>query len=341
MSRKSKKKKASVFIKFANAVFTIILAAIMAYGLQCYSATSHNTKFLDSIFSNKSNSLKFAQISDVHFYTGDDNTTYKLRAESGRLFDDAVSQVNETAGLDFVMFTGDQIDKSFEKELRAFLPHAQNLKYPWYITFGNHDTCIGGYLTPQVYLSMVNKANPDFNFLKPYYSFIPKKGFKVIVLDTIIRDRLTSNGQIDDEQLKWFEKELDEAKDDTVLIFMHVPVIEPFASAGHRLLNANEVRTIIEKHKNPIAVFQGHYHATMIKQFDNVLYISTPSLVSYPNAFRIITVTNQRKKAVFNIEFKETRLENIQKLAKIMVFASNLYAGEEKDRNGTFEIIKN
>ena len=126
MSRKSKKKKESVFIKLANAVFTIILAAIMAYGLQCYSATSHNTKFLDSIFSNKSNSLKFAQISDVHFYTGDDNTTYKLRAESGRLFDDAVSQVNETAGLDFVMFTGDQIDKSFEKELRAFLPHAQN-----------------------------------------------------------------------------------------------------------------------------------------------------------------------------------------------------------------------
>ncbi len=341
MGKRSRKKKESILFKLANACFTLVLAAIMAYGLQCYSATTPNSNFIDNIFQNKSNTVKFAQISDVHFYTGDDNTTYKMRAESDKLLDDAVEQVNETAGVDFVMFTGDQIDKSFEKELRAFLPHAQNLKYPWYITFGNHDTCIGGYLTPEVYLDMVNKANPDFAFKKPYYSFVPKKGFKVIVLDTIIRDRLTSNGFINDEQLKWLKTELDNSEKDTVLIFMHVPVIEPFASAGHRLLNANEVRTIIETHKNPIAVFQGHYHAAMIKQFDNVLYVSTPSLVSYPNAFRMISVSNHRKKVVVNIEFKETRLKNIQKLAKIMVFASKLYAGEEQDHSGTFEIVKN
>lgn len=335
-----KRKKESALFKLVNAIFTVALAGIMAYGLQCYSATSPNSGFINNIFTNKANSIKFAQISDVHFYTGEDNTSYKLRAESDKLLDDAISQVNTIPGVDFVMFTGDQIDKSFEKELRAFLPHAQNLKYPWYITFGNHDTCIGGYLTPEVYLSMVNKANPNFKFSKPYYSFIPKKGYKVIVLDTIIRDRLTSNGRIDEEQLKWLKSELDKSEKDVVLIFMHVPVVEPFASAGHRLLNADDVRTIIETHKNPIAVFQGHYHAAMIKQFDNVLYVSTPSLVSYPNAFRMITVTNHKNKVTFNIEFKETNLKNIQKLAKIMVFASNLYTGEEKDQFGIFEIQK-
>ena len=340
MSKRSKKKKDSILFRLMNAIFTIVLAGIMAYGLQCYSATSSNGRFINNLFSNNSQTLKFAQISDAHFYTGEDNTTYKLRAESDKLLDDAITQVNETPGVNFVMFTGDQIDKSFEKELRAFLPHAQNLKYPWYITFGNHDTCIGGYLTPEVYLSMVHDANPDFNFKKPYYSFIPKKGYKVIVLDTIIRDRLTSNGQIGEEQLSWLKNELDNSEKDTVLIFMHVPVVEPFASAGHRLLNADEVRTVIETHKNPIAVFQGHYHATMIKQFDNILYVSTPSLVSYPNAFRMITVTNHKNKVVFNIEFKETNLKNIQKLAKIMVFASNLYTGEEKDQSGVFEIEK-
>lgn len=326
MNKRSKKKKESIILKLANAVFTITLAGVMAYGLQCYSAAT---------------SLKFVQISDVHFYTGEDNTSFKLRAESDKLLDDAIQQVNNIPNINFVMFTGDQIDKSFEKELRAFLPHAKNLNYPWYITFGNHDTCIGGYLTPQVYLDMVHKANENFDFKKPYYSFIPQKGYKAIVLDTIIRDRLTSNGRIDEEQLKWFENELDSAGKDTVLIFMHVPIVEPFASAGHRLLNADEVRAVIEKHKNPIAVFQGHYHAAMIKQFDNVLYISTPSLVSYPNAFRIITVTNHRKKVVFDIDYEETRLKNIQKLAKIMVFSSNLYSGEEKDQSGTFELKKN
>ncbi len=320
------KKKESALIKLANTIFTLLLAVVMAYGLQCYSAST---------------SLKFAQISDVHFYTGEDNTSYKLRAESDKLLDDAIAQVNETPNINFVMFTGDQIDKSFEKELRAFLPHAQKLNYPWYVTFGNHDTCLGGYLTPEVYLKMVHEANTAFDFQKPYYSFTPQKGYKVIVLDTIIRDRLTSNGKIGEEQLKWLDKELDNSEKDTVLIFMHVPVIEPFASASHLLLNANEVRTIIEKHKNPIAVFQGHYHAAKITQHDNVLYVSTPSLVSYPNAFRIIKVTNHRKKVVFDIEYKETRLKNLQKLAKIMSFAANIYSGEEKDHSGTFEIKKN
>lgn len=326
MSRRSKKKKEPLILKIANAAFTFLLAGAMVYGLQSYSAAT---------------SLKFAQISDAHFYTGEDNTSFKLRAESGKLLDDAIQQVNEIPNINFVMFTGDQIDKSFEKELRAFLPYAQKINYPWYITFGNHDTCIGGYLTPEVYLEMVRAANENFTSKKPYYSFVPQKGYKVIVLDTIIRDRLTSNGKIGQEQLQWLEKELDDTGKDTVLIFTHVPLVEPFDSVGHRLLNADEVRAVVEKHKNPIAVFQGHYHATMIKQFDNVLYVSTPSLVSYPNAFRIITVTNHRKKVVFDIEFKETRLKNIQKLAKIMVFASNLYSGEEKDQSGTFEIKKN
>lgn len=325
MSKRRKNKKEPFIIKLANGIFTLGLAGIMLFGLQSWSA---------------SNSLKFAQISDSHFYTGQDNTSYKLRAESGKLLDDAIAQVNETPNINFVMFTGDLIDKSFEKELRGFLPHADKLKYPWYFAFGNHDTCIGGYLTPEVYISMVKAHNPNFIFDKSYYSFEPQKGYKVIVLDTIIRDRLTSNGRIDAEQLKWLEEELDDAKKDIVLIFMHVPIVEPFESVGHRLLNASEVQAVIEKHKNPIAVFQGHYHAAMIKQRENVLYVSTPSLVSYPNAFRIITVTNQRKKVVFNIDYKETRLTNIQRLAKIMVFKSNLMSGEEKDHSGTFEIAR-
>ena len=323
--RKKQKRRETFIAKIANTFFTLVLASVMVVGLQCYSAVS---------------SLKFAQISDAHFYTGEDNTTFKLRAESGNLLDDAINQINETPNINFVMFTGDQIDKSFEKELSAFLPHAQKLNYPWYITFGNHDTCIGGFLTPQVYLDMVEKANPQFNFKKPYYSFSPQKGYKVIVLDTIIRDRLTSNGIIGDEQLKWLDNELKSANNDTVLIFTHVPIVEPFESANHRLLNADKVKQIIEKYDNPIGVFQGHYHASRIKQINNVLYVSSPSLVSYPNAIMIITVTNHRNKVVFNIETKETNMKNLQKLAKIMVFTSSLYSGEEKDQYGTFEIKK-
>lgn len=310
---------------FRNWAITILLTGAMLFGLQSYSST---------------NSLKFAQLSDVHFYTGTNNTTFKMIGRSSELLDDAIEQINETPNVAFTMFTGDLIDKSFEKELSAFLPHTKNLKTPWYFAFGNHDTMIGGYLTPQVYIDLVKKYNPNFTFDNTYYSFTPQKGYKVIVLDTIIRNKLTSNGEISEEQLKWLDNELEKSKKDTVLVFMHIPIIEPFTSPNHRLINSDEVQNVLNKYKNPILVFQGHYHGAKITQKDNILYVSCPALVSYPNAFRMITVTNYWNKTVINIEDKETRLSEIQKLAKLLIFSGSVYTGEEKDRNATITIKK-
>lgn len=328
MRKKYKKRsmKESTFMTtFKNWSISILLAGAMLYGLQGYTSTT---------------SLKFAQVSDVHFYTGNNNTTFKMVAESPKLLDDAIEQINSTPNVSFVMFTGDLIDKSFEKELSAFLPHTKKLNAPWYFSFGNHDTMIGGYLTPRVYMDMVNEYNKNFKFEKSYYSFVPQKGYKVIVLDTIIRDRLTSNGRLGDEQLNWLDNELKNSQKQTVLIFMHIPVLEPYNSPNHRLLDADKMEEILNKYKNPIGVFQGHYHGAKITQKGNILYVSCPALVSYPNAFRMITVTNYRNKTVFNIENKETGLKNIQKLAKMLVFGTTVYTGEDKDQNAAIVIKK-
>ena len=75
---------------------------------------------------------------------------------------------------------------------------------------------------------------------------------------------------------------------------MHVPVLEPFNSPNHRLLDADKMQEILNKYKNPIAVFQGHYHGAKITQKGNILYVSCPSMVTYPNAFRMISVTNYK-----------------------------------------------
>ncbi|MCM1339683.1 MAG: metallophosphoesterase [Muribaculaceae bacterium] len=327
--RKQKKikqrKKESFFTKLVNGVITLCLTAMMLWGLQAYSGAE---------------SLTFAQVSDVHFLANGSNTTFKMIGQSPALLDDAVEQLNEHPNLDFVMFTGDLIDKSLEKELKAVLPHLDKLNAPWYFAFGNHDRCVGGYLTTLVYLDMLRSANKNFQFKKAYYSFVPKKNYKVIVLDDIITDEITSNGYIDDEQLKWLKKELDSSKKDIVLIFMHVPVVEPFASPNHRLRNATAVKYLIESYKNPIGVFQGHYHATKITQHDNVLYVSSPALVSYPNAFRIVNVSNYKDKAVFDFSWFETRETTTQKMAKMLAFSSAIYSGTEKDQTGVYEIQK-
>ena len=121
---------------------------------------------------------------------------------------------------------------------------------------------------------------------------------------------------------------------------MHVPIVEPFASPNHKLKNATQVMSLIESYKNPIGVFQGHYHETKVVQHDNVLYVATPALVSYPNAFRIVNVTNYKDKTVFDLRWVETREKTIQKMAKLLVFSGAMYAGEPKDQNGIYEIKK-
>lgn len=323
--RRKRKKESNLMNTIKNWTISILLAGAMFLGLQCYSSTS---------------SLRFAQLSDTHFYTGTDNTTYKMIGRSGELLDDAISQINETPNLSFVMFTGDLIDKPFEKELSAFLPHTEKINAPWYFAFGNHDTMVGGYLNPKLYMELVNKYNKNYKFEKTYYSFVPQKGYKAIVLDSIIRDRLTSNGRLGDEQLAWLDNELAKSQKDTVLIFMHVPVLEPYVSPNHRLLDADKMEAVLGKYKNPIAVFQGHYHGAKITQKGNILYVSCPSMVTYPNAFRMITITNYRNKAVFDIQEKETRHKDIQKLAKLLIFASDFYTGGESDRNAVVTIKK-
>lgn len=321
------KNKDGFFTKVVNGFITLLLTAGMLYGLQACSGVG-------------STELKFAQLSDIHYLENGTNTTYKMTGESPALLDDAVKQINEQKDLDFTMITGDLIDKSFEKELRAVLPHLEKLETPWYFAFGNHDRCVGGYLDTLVYLDMIRNSNSDFKFKKAYYSFKPKKNFKVIVLDDIITDEITSNGYIDDIQFKWLKKELDNSQNDTVLIFMHVPVIEPFASPSHKLRNSGAVKSLIESYKNPIGVFQGHYHAAKITQRDNVLYVSSPALVSYPNAFRVVTVTNYKDKVIFDFDWKETGETTIQRTAKMLVFGSIIYTGEQQDQSGTYEIKK-
>ena len=321
-SKKQYKKNNSAI---GNFFATAFLTAIMFFGLSAYSAQS---------------SLKFVQLSDVHFSTLGHNTTFKLTGDSPKLFDDAISQINEMQNISFVMFTGDLIDKSFEKQLRAFMEHVKNLNQKWYYAYGNHDTCVGGYLTPELFRSIVKEGNPDFTFDENYYSFEPQKGYKVIVLDSIIRDRITSNGEISEKQLNWLDNELKASQDKTVLIFTHVPLIEPFSSPNHRLNNSNAVREVIESYKNPIGVFQGHYHASKIRQIGNVLYVNSPALVSYPDAFRVVTVTNHKNSVTFDVKTKNTRETNLQKAAKIMTFTPGLYEGENKDRNFTVSIKK-
>lgn len=321
--RRKRRKQETFFQKLINWTFTLVLACCL--GIQVCNASSGN--------------LKFAQVSDAHYSSIEKDTSYKVLSASPKILDDVIMQLNETPHLNFVMFTGDLVNKPKESQLLEFIGKANCLNAPWYGLIGNHD--VQEYQMPKkMFFDLLCGHNPNFSHKGPYYSFSPKKGYKVICLDTIIIDEITTNGKVSEEQLTWLDNELKSAKGDVVIICSHVPIIEPFRSENHRLRNRVEVMDILHKYKNPIIVCSGHYHGAKLIQEDNILYIDTPSLVTYPCAYRIININNQRKKVIVDVYTKQTRLKDTLNTAKVKVMGSSLLAGSPEDRDNTFELKK-
>lgn len=300
-------------------------------------------------FSVNDMTLRFAQVSDTHI-SDRDNTSYKMLAKSKPLLEAAIKQLNKVENLDFVMFTGDLVDQPFLQSYKDFFTILTDLKYPSLATFGNHDTgsissetgklMPEGALSKDEVLKMFQDCFPNYKFDKTYYALSPKKDYRMIVLDPVIGKDASSNGLISDEQLEFLDNELNENQDKVIVIFQHHPVVEPFESSHHKILNSDKYMAIIQKYKNPIAIFSGHYHATKITRQDNIIHVSTPSLVTYPDAFRVVSITNYKDRTIFDFYFKETTLKDIQAEARALAVASASFYGVEKDRTGTITIMK-
>lgn len=326
MSKKpfKKEKRETFFQKFTNLVLTLLLACLISTQI-CTAAN---------------NNLRLAQVSDAHFSTFEENTSYKFLKKSQDLLDDVIFQINTSGPYDFVMFTGDLVNKPKTNELVKFLSHASKINYPWYAINGNHDIAIDGPLTKDEFRKILNGHNRYMHNENLYYAFTPKKGFRVICLDSIIDYKLTSNGEIDEKQIKWLKRELDDNKKDVVILCTHVPIDEPYSSSNHKMNNEYEIKSLLKEYKNPIIVLQGHYHCVRARQFDNIVYITSPSLVTYPNAFRVININSNKHRTMVDIFLKETNLKDIQRRSKLRLFNTDSLYGQESDRNTTFEIKK-
>lgn len=326
MSKHSYKKerKESFFTKITNFILSVLIAC--AISSQMCTAANNN--------------LRIAQISDAHFSSYEENTSYKFLKNSTELLDDAILQLNTSGPYDIVMFTGDLINTPKTSELLKFLAHAAKINYPWYAIDGNHDIAVGGELTKNEFRKVLNSHNKYMNFDNINYAFTPKKGFRVIALDSIIDYKITTNGEIPQTELKWLKEELDNHKNDVIIICTHVPIDEPYPSSNHKMNNEYEIKSLLKSYSCPIIVLQGHYHCTRARQNDNIIYITSPSLVTFPNAYRVININSNKKRTVVDVFLKETNLKQVQSRARMRVLGTETLYGVEEDRNNTFEIKK-
>lgn len=287
-----------------------------------------------------SKSLKFVQLSDIHYSLVREDTSYNLLSKTRPLLEDAINQINAKQNIDFVMITGDGIDRPNKDSLYSLTKELNTLKYKWYYTLGNHDVNPNGELTKTEFINILKRENSILTFNLPYYTFVPQKGFRAIVLDATQNNKISPTGYIPEEQILWLDTILEKSKRETVLIFIHYPVLPPYDSKNHEITNSNELKTILKKYKMPIAIFSGHYHAAKIIRRDNILHVSTPALAGYPNAFRTVKITKRLNKTIFDFEFCETNLKDLQQKTKILTFGGAIYYGKERDRNTVITIEK-
>jgi len=318
------------YINIARIFVLALIVLFVALGVQSSQA-----------FSFKEMTLKFVQISDVHISSKPD-TSYKIISNSKDLFADAIEQVNGIKDIDFVMFTGDMVNDPTVENYKDFFTLLSELKYPSLYVLGNHDFAPKGTqgLSKEEVLAIFRQCNPNYVFPASYYAITPKKGFRIIGLDLTIEDKQTSNGFLNDEQKEFLENELKNNQDKIIVIFQHFPVIQPFTADHHKILNDDEYLAIVKQYKNPIIVLTGHYHITKIIQDKNFIQVVTPSLVTYPNAFRLVNITNFQDRVVFEFGFLPTKLTELQDKSRALTMMPSSLLGTEKDRVQTITIKK-
>ena len=97
---------------------------------------------------------------------------------------------------------------------------------------------------------------------------------------------------------------------------------------------------MLKSFNRPIAIFAGHYHSSKIEQDGKILHVASPALVSFPNAFRVVNVKNNKENVVFNFDYVKTNVESVLKEASGVTLGKKKYLGDEKDRNSTVVISK-
>ena len=287
--------------------------------------------------------LKIVQLSDIHYDSVLINIDSRMYGESRELFQAAIDDINSLKDIDAIVSSGDNINRPSKKDFFNFLKTSKQLKVPFYIAIGNHDVGLLGNSTKRFYINTMKKHYPH---IKPegkntYYITDSIKGYKFIFLDGVIDAQLSAHGFFPKEQLVWLDNKLKTNENYKIIIVQHHPVVPPFEGGTHDVVNSDEYLEIIDKYDNVVAVLSGHYHCVKATIRNNVLHAAAPSLVQYPNAYRLMTFKDEDNCIVVTSEFRETSLKDIQNTSKERILRNlDVYSGMEEDKNFTYKLCK-
>lgn len=206
--------------------------------------------------------LKFIQVTDLHLK--DDCET----------FTKIVKDINNTKGVEFVVFTGDNLGRASKTLLNNFLSGARKLNRPYYVLLGTKDVSKNNKLSKKTYIEMVRRVNPrhprDLNYV------FKKKNIVFIVVDGSKEIIPSLSGYYPPETIEWLDKQLTQYSQNKVVILQHYPIANKPDNEIYYTYNSIEYLKMLHSHNNVKAVVTGHYHKNEEVMFDGVYHVTSP-----------------------------------------------------------------
>ena len=226
--------------------------------------------------------LRFVQITDVRYSKSSESTRLK----------DTINEINKQKDIDFVVFTGDNIQKPDKKDLEGFIKEAKHIRKPFYVIIGDKEVNKYKGLSKKEYLTYLKKnlktiKKADANYIAEYggVAFFFVDGAKDVVPST--------NGYYREDTLDWLDLNLDKYSRKNVVIFQHFPIVPPTNNENYMTLKTDRYFEILNKHKNVKAVISGHFGVNKEETVDGVVHITTAPLPAY----RVIDMINSNSQA--------------------------------------------
>ncbi len=233
--------------------------------------------------------VKFVQVSDSHIMMN--ANVYSSRNVIGAedYLEATIADINTIKDLDFVIFSGDNIDRSNPDDLIYFLKVVNKLKVPYYVVIGNHEVFKSQHFTKKDYMKLVSKYSRSCKHRKPNYVF-KKNGTVFIVVDGAKEFIPGPAGYFRKATLAWLDKKLKHYKHSHVVICQHFPLEPPYFNRTHATYDVDTYKNLLAKHKNVVAVISGHYHENGEKEVNGVYHSSCPALLNPPHNYKIIEI---------------------------------------------------
>lgn len=233
--------------------------------------------FLSLVCSCQAKNVKFIQVTDVH-----------LNQNNSQYLEKFVKDVNtKYKDLDFIVFTGDNLDKAHQEDLSLFLDIIKNLNIKPYVLLGNHDLLLSNEMTKEFYMKKVRKELGSYHSDKPNYVF-EKKNVVFITMNGVKEVIPMPNGYFKQDELIWLDKMLTKYSDKKIVILQHFPLLYT-KTMSHNLYKKEDYERVLKKHNNVVAIVSGHYHANIEQKVDDIYHIVTKKFLS-DGCYKIIEI---------------------------------------------------